>query len=186
MKNLFAVTTLTFPMGYNSSFSCIAPISTTRTAATNANTKLWMGYVPDGLTATEYERIKKADQKKIGKDLGKLGPRGFQSRSLQAWQEAMEQGKDGHKFAPIGYKEAVRNGKLKMTDIPYMVRGGHWDNSDVKGAKRIKWTKKDKEYASGGYRKEQSVSILGSGPGLDWTGKGHKVDGPKKVYPGFF
>ena len=44
------------------------------------------------------------------------------------------------------------------------------DNSDVGGAKRAKWLKSDKEYASGGFKKEQSVSIFGYGEGLDWTG----------------
>ena len=34
----------------------------------------------------------------------------------------------------------------------------------------MKWLKSDKDYASGGYRKEQSVSIFGVGEGLDWTG----------------
>ena len=52
-----------------------------------------------------------------------------------------------------------------------MQRGGAWDNSDVKGAKKAKWLSSDKEYANGGYRKEQSVSIFGYGEGLDWTGK---------------
>lgn len=51
-----------------------------------------------------------------------------------------------------------------------MQRGGSWDNSDVKGAKQKKWLKSDKSYASGGFRKEQSVSIFGVGEGLDWTG----------------
>ena len=51
-----------------------------------------------------------------------------------------------------------------------MQRGGSWDNSDVKGAKRSKWLKSDKDYADGGYKKEQSVSIFGYGEGLDWTG----------------
>lgn len=34
----------------------------------------------------------------------------------------------------------------------------------------MKWLQSDKEYASGGYKKEQSVSIFGVGQGLDWTG----------------
>lgn len=51
-----------------------------------------------------------------------------------------------------------------------MQRGGAWDNSDVKGARKSKWLKSDKDYASGGYKKEQSVSIFGVGEGLDWTG----------------
>lgn len=44
------------------------------------------------------------------------------------------------------------------------------DNSDVRGAKKAKWLKSDKEYADGGFKKEQSVSIFGYGAGLDWTG----------------
>lgn len=51
-----------------------------------------------------------------------------------------------------------------------MQRGGAWDNSDVKGARKMKWLQSDKEYAAGGFRKEQSVSIFGKGEGLDWTG----------------
>ena len=53
----------------------------------------------------------------------------------------------------------------------YMQRGGKWDNTDIRGARNKKrWLASDKEYASGGYRKEQSVSIFGVGKGLDWTG----------------
>ena len=52
-----------------------------------------------------------------------------------------------------------------------MQRGGAWDNSDVKGARKKKWLASDKDYASGGFQKEQSVSIFGKGAGLDWTGK---------------
>lgn len=52
----------------------------------------------------------------------------------------------------------------------YMQRGGAWDQSDVKGAKKKKWLASDKEYSGGGFKKEQSVSIFGYGAGLDWTG----------------
>lgn len=51
-----------------------------------------------------------------------------------------------------------------------MQRGGSWDNSDVKGARKVRWLQSDKAYAAGGYKKEQSVSIFGVGEGLDWTG----------------
>lgn len=133
------------------------------------------GYVPDGLTEEQYRKIKVSDAKKNkGKDLGRLGPTGFKSRSMQAWQEAFDQGKTGHSFAPLNYKEKMKKGLMKREDVPYMVRGGSWDNSDVKGAKKLKWSKEDKEYAKGGYKKEQSASILGSGPGFDWTGNGSK------------
>lgn len=67
-------------------------------------------------------------------------------------------------------KERVRKGELRPEDIPYMQRGGSWDNTDIKGAKKKRWLKSDKEYATGGFLKEQSVSIFGQGEGLDWTG----------------
>ncbi len=52
-----------------------------------------------------------------------------------------------------------------------MQRGGSWDNSDVKGAKKARWLKSDVEYANGRYSDQTSFSILGVGSGLDWTGK---------------
>jgi hypothetical protein len=64
-----------------------------------------------------------------------------------------------------------------------MQRGGSWDNTDVKGAKKKKWLSSDKTYASGGYAKEQSVSIFGVGGGLDWTGKKART-GPAETVPG--
>jgi len=147
---------------------------------------LHASYIPDGLTPEEYARIKAADKRKLGQDLGRLGPRGFQSRSMQAWQQAYDKGTAGHTFAPIQYKQQLRSGKLRPEEVPYMVRkGGKWDNSDVKGAKKLPWSKKDKEYAEGGFKKEQSVSILGSGPGFDWTGKQDRETRGKKRFPGF-
>lgn len=64
-----------------------------------------------------------------------------------------------------------------------MQRGGSWDNSDVKGAKQRNWLKSDKKYAGGGFKKEQSVSILGSGAGLDWTGRDPR-SGPSETIQG--
>lgn len=78
-------------------------------------------------------------------------------------------------------RERVRKGELKVEDIPYMQRGGNWDNTDVKGAKKISWLKSDKEYANGGFKKTQSVSIFGEGAGLDWTGKREKVGPIRQV-----
>jgi hypothetical protein len=155
----------------------------------NQDTSLY-AYVPDGLSPEEYKRIKAQEQKKLGKDLGRVGPRGFKSRSMQAWQEAYERGETGHAFAPFGYREKLKKGDLKKEEVPYMVRGGSWDNSDLfKGIfganKRQKWSKTDREYANGGYKKEQSVSLIGSGPGLDWTGTRKREENLKKIVPGF-
>ena len=145
-----------------------------------------MAYVPDGLTAAQYQKIKTSEREKNkGKNLGALGPRGFKSRSMQAWQEAYEKGLAKHEIAPFGYREAFKAGKLKKEEIPYMVRGGSWDNSDVRFSKKRKWLRTDKEYAKGGYKKEQSASILGSGPGFDWAGtRSREVNLRNRVSPG--
>lgn len=145
-----------------------------------------VGYVPEGLSPEEYKKVKQQDKKKLGKDLGRLGPRGFKSRSMQAWQEAYERSETGHSFAPFGYRQQLKEGKINKQDVPYMVRGGSWDDSDIFGFARRKWNKSDKEYAKGGYKKEQSASILGSGPGLNWTGEERDPkENLKKLIPGF-
>ncbi|CAN0354023.1 unnamed protein product [Ectocarpus fasciculatus] len=77
-----------------------------------------------------------------------------------------------------------------MDKVPYMQRGGAWDNSDLttkkgqtamrsrkdkvvlnnkvsKGVQKKEWSATDKAYAAGGYKKEQSVSIFGGTP-LPW------------------
>lgn len=142
-----------------------------RFTTTTTTTALSHSYVPDGLTSEQYHQIKTKERQRLaGKDLGRLGPQGFQSRSLQAWQVAYEHGQVSHTFAPLQYQQQMRSGTLRPSDIPYMVRGGAWDNSDLKGVKRLPWNALDRNYAKGGYKKEQSASILGSGPGLNWTG----------------
>ena len=146
------------------------PASPAVSAATSSQLN---AYVPDGLSPEQYRKIQAADRQKMGagKNLGRVGPRGFKRRSMQAWQEAYEKGEAGHSIAPFGYRELLKQGKIQQKDVPYMVRGGSWDNSDVKGGNRLKWNKTDRAYANGGYKKEQSVSILGSGPGFNWTGE---------------
>ena len=37
-------------------------------------------------------------------------------------------------------KEKLARNEIKLEDIPYMQRGGAWDNSDVKGAKKLPWS----------------------------------------------
>jgi hypothetical protein len=141
------------------------------------------GYVPDGFTAASYKQFKAKEEEKKKQNLGKLGPRGFQSRSMQSFQEAMERGEADHLMPVFNAKEKIAKGVLKVEDIPYMQRGGAWDNSDVKGAKKKKWLGSDKQYAQGGFKKEQSVSIFGYGNGLDWTGKATRT-GPAQTIQG--
>jgi hypothetical protein len=73
---------------------------------------------------------------------------------------------------------------LGSSSSQYMQRGGKWDNTDVSGAKnKKKWSSSDKKYAKGGFLKEQSVSVLGMGSGLDWTGSQGRT-GPSETVPG--
>jgi hypothetical protein len=140
-------------------------------------------YVPSGFTPESYKKFKEEEAKKNKKNLGGVGPRGFKSRSMQSFQEAMERGEASHLLPVMNAKERVAKGELRQEDIPYMQRGGSWDNSDVKGARKKRWLASDKDYASGGFRKEQSVSIFGYGEGLDWTGKNaRKGPSPESVF----
>ena len=120
----------------------------------------------------------------MGNNLGHLGPRGFKSRSMQSFQEAEEGDQTKHKMAPIGYQKALKDKAIEKQDVPCMACGGSWDDSAVHGAKRAPWLKSDKKYASGGYLKKQSVSILGSGPGFDWTGSRSRETNTEKQIPG--
>ena len=77
------------------------------------------------------------------------GPRGFQSRSMTAFQEALERGETGH-LMPVN-PDDIKSGKVKAKDVPYMQRGGNWDGSDLKGKDRagggfMKKTKRDMDY----------------------------------------
>jgi hypothetical protein len=136
-------------------------------SSSRTSTQLF-GYVPDGFTAESYKKFKEDEKKRLAPkgNLGGVGPRGFKSRSMQSFQEAMERGEAEHLLPVFNAKDKVKRGEIRVEDIPYMQRGGSWDNSDVKGAKNRKtWLASDKQYASGGFKKEQSVSIFGKGEG---------------------
>ncbi|MGC9225633.1 MAG: hypothetical protein ACP5E2_17145, partial [Terracidiphilus sp.] len=100
MKNhiTFFVTSL-----LSSGLAFTAPSALHCSTTTTTLTSPLHAYVPDGLSKEEYDQIKQKEQHALcGKNLGKLGPRGFKSRSLQAWQTARENGEVDHVFAPIG------------------------------------------------------------------------------------
>jgi len=75
-------------------------------------------YVPDGFTAASYKKFKEQEAKKNQRNLGGVGPRGFKSRSMQSFQEAMERGEANHLMPVFNAKQKVASGKLKKEDIP--------------------------------------------------------------------
>lgn len=103
-----------------------------------------------------------AEKKK--KKFGAFGPQSFQSRSLQSFQKELEQGKASHLMPVFNAKKLVQEGKIKNEDVPYMQRGGSWDNSDLKTAKKVQWNDDDKMYQQNGGQKNL----------LDWSGTGSR------------
>lgn len=52
-----------------------------------------------------------------------MGPKGFKSRSMQSFQEALERGEAEHLLPVFNAKQKIASGQLKQEDIPYMQRG---------------------------------------------------------------
>lgn len=52
-----------------------------------------------------------------------MGPKGFKSRSMQSFQEALERGEAEHLLPVFNAKQKIAKGELREEDIPYMQRG---------------------------------------------------------------
>ena len=92
------------------------------------------GYVPDGLSKEQWAAMQKKEKDdKKNKNFGAGGARGFKSRSFNSFVEALEKGEADHLVA-VDPRD-VRSGKGALKDVPYMQRGGSWDNSDLAGKK---------------------------------------------------
>jgi hypothetical protein len=90
------------------------PLSSARASLVTVNQ-----YIPDGFTADSYKKFKEEEKKKLAKqNLGGVGPRGFKSRSMQSFQEAMERGEASHLLPVFNAKEKLKSGELKKEDIP--------------------------------------------------------------------
>ncbi len=86
------------------------------------------GYAPDGMTPEQYKELIKKERNVSFKNINN-GPRGFKSRSLESFQLALEKGEAEH-LMPVN-PDDVRSGKIPIKDVPYMQRGGRWDNKDI-------------------------------------------------------
>jgi len=92
------------------------------------------------MTPEQYRKLREKEQKdKKAKKFAAFGPQSFQSRSLQSFQTDLERGKSGHLLPVFNAKDKVKSGQIKPEDVPYMQRGGNWDNSDIKTAKKKEW-----------------------------------------------
>ena len=127
------------------------------------------------MTPEQYKKLKqKEQQQQKQKKFGAYGPQSFKSRSLASFQADLETGKAGHLMPMFNAKEKLNKGTIKQQDIPYMQRGGKWDDSDVKGAKKKAANSYDKKY------NEASRSPFG----IDWTsGIGGPSGNPRRGGP---
>jgi urocanate hydratase len=99
------------------------------------------GYVPDGLSEEEWQKIKKKDNKKNLKFEGTSGMK-FRSRSFKEFTEGREMGTIEYNMPMENAKEKIKKGLIKPEDIPYMQRpGGMPDNSDLKKKFKFPWEK---------------------------------------------
>jgi len=144
-------------------------------------------YVPSGLSKEEWAKMKakEADAMKK-KNFGAGGARGFKSRSMQSFVAALEKGEADHLFAVDPRK--VARGEIPLKDVPYMQRGGSWDNADL--ANKKGWTntgfgmrafndgkaemKKENKWDKKYNGQKPSISVFDGTP-LDWTGRGDKA-----------
>jgi hypothetical protein len=111
-------------------FICIAALvagaqafqtpQSSRTATVTTSNSALFAYVPAGFTPESWKKYKAAEKAKEAakKNLGGMGPRGFKSRSMQSFQEALERGEAEHLLPVFNAKERIKKGELKKEDIP--------------------------------------------------------------------
>eukprot|EP00546_Thalassionema_frauenfeldii_P004445 CAMPEP_0178915320 /NCGR_PEP_ID=MMETSP0786-20121207/11958_1 /TAXON_ID=186022 /ORGANISM="Thalassionema frauenfeldii, Strain CCMP 1798" /LENGTH=178 /DNA_ID=CAMNT_0020588411 /DNA_START=16 /DNA_END=552 /DNA_ORIENTATION=+ len=154
------------------------------TGNANIDSKLH-AYVPSGMSPEQWAKMQAAEKKKkAAKNFGAFGPQTFKSRSLRAFQEDLEKGKANHLLPMFNAKEKLKQGKIKQEDIPYMQRGGSWDNSDVSGAKKRSWSSSDKTYKANDApaRPDWLGNVPRSGPKQKQTGKVTSAPPTKKLF----
>ena len=101
------------------------------------------GYVPDGLSKEEWDKIKEKDKKKKLNFEGTSGMK-FRSRSFKEFVKGREDGTIEYNMPMERAKEKLKKGLIRPKDIPYMQRpGGMPDGSDLKKKFKFKlpWKK---------------------------------------------
>ena len=94
-------------------------------------------------------------------------PRLFLAVWLRVDTQALEDGNAKH-LMPVN-PDKVRKGLIPLRDVPYMQRGGSWDNTDLKGKKGWQLTGFGMKAFNDGQAKEMKlnqVSVLFSSSSL--------------------
>ena len=92
------------------------------------------GYVPDGLSKSEWEQLKLKEKRNKSKNYAISGiSKGFKSRSLNEFLELKEKGLVDYNMPVFNAREKLLKGIIKEKDIPYMQRkNGKPDDSDLR------------------------------------------------------
>ena len=92
------------------------------------------GYIPDGLSQSQWEKIKYEEKKAKSKNYAVSGvSKGFKSRSLNEFLELKEKGLTDYNMPVFNAREKLLKGIITEKDIPYMQRkNGKPDDSDLK------------------------------------------------------
>jgi hypothetical protein len=105
-------------------FQPTSPLSITQHHHSSSSSTTLYEYIPSGFNKQSWAAFKsKEAEAKKAKNLGRMGPKGFQSRSMQSFQEALERGEAEHLLPVFNAKQRIAKGELKEEDIPYMQRG---------------------------------------------------------------
>ena len=87
-------------------------------------------YVPSGMTPGSGRRSRPR-RRRPRRTSAPAARAASSPRSFDSFVKALEKGEATHLYAVN--PEEVRKGNIALKDVPYMQRGGSWDNSDLKG-----------------------------------------------------
>ncbi len=176
IKMIAAIVIISMIVISSEAFSRFSAIYPRRSAPSVQMVAQYGSYVPDGLTAQQWNEIRTKEALSKKGNLGAVGIQKFKSRSMQAFQEAKEAGLAKHLF-PVNTKTTP------LEERPYMMRrGGDWESNDLQqkglvpkkqaeASVRISTDDKYDEMRKAGRLNTVSIfsSIMGGGAKLPWT-----------------